>query len=143
MRWNKNMACHQMRRVVSSYLVVSYRRRHAQGRICLANLGRAQQHCTSSVVSKTLSGAYLVKSCVPLGNCLRTPCRDTTTRPSGFLAEQSIAIIVVIITTTPPNLSAASAMLALPSVVAMAAQINDLPVLWRRTGVLGGNLGAA
>ncbi len=49
---------------------------------------------TSSSVAKVLPGAYLEKSCVELGNCLRTPCLETTTKPSGFLATTEGVIVM-------------------------------------------------
>ena len=56
---------------------------------------------TSSVVSKAFPGAYLVKSCVLLANCRLTPCLDTTTRPSGFLANETSGSRTELITRAP------------------------------------------
>lgn len=79
--WNKNtMAAVLLRGRIHTTAVGVYEYQgiitsdgHEGQDIGRAQLGRAQRNCTSSVVSKTLPGAYLVKSCVPLGNCLRTP----------------------------------------------------------------------
>lgn len=80
------------------------------------------QKCTrtSSSVAKVLPGAYLEKSCVELGNCLRTPCLETTTKPSGFL-ETTEAVIVM--TDTKVLKESASALLpvkTLPDTMAVA-----------------------
>lgn len=93
--------------VKCSPLVIGVVRSHRRGSAILSHTR------TLSSVAKTFPGAYLEKSCVPLGNCLRTPCLETTTKPSGFLATQQEEVMMA--TSTKDCRGSASALLRNPS----------------------------